>query len=336
MFDLMAFSFSEGIITKVTLNELLRLTLINMPYYHGAFFMESRPVLIQQLQTLLGRMSAEILSNKQILCLQLIVQDYEQGLLGKNTQVNDVLVNKLLTSVTLSTLRPKPEITTGVDIRVETFPAYFTAFAQRVALLPLNNSEKNAMHDVILPGIEAIIRDEDAIVHHVTSHKAELYFLNGTMPLHTDHVQTADADGYRQTLRRLLINLFGAVEIAHNKGRLSELCGKLCSGVCLEGRVREAFTWVASLSEIVSFEELMYRYIHQEYVPYSEVMFGVCIEDLASDPTVCEFIMARHKGMPCLIHSTYAPNGELTLSGIRKYLTEVLDYKLDAGTRYFV
>ena len=328
--ELMAFSFDEGLITRERLQELLRLTSSAIPSRRSVFFIDHRPILIQQLQTFSGKLGLEPLTDKQILCLQLIVQDYEQRLLDKGTSVTNILVKKLLTSATLGNLRPKAEITAGMDIRVENFPAYFKTFAERVAMLPLNNSEAKTMCEIVLPGIESIIRDEDAIVQHVTTHEAEIYFLNGNMPLHTDHAPTADADAYRQTLRHLLINLFGAIEIAHTKGRLSEFCGKISSGNCLEGRVRDAFTWVASLTEIVSFEDLMHRYIHQEYVPYTEVMFGVSAEGIASDHVICDFIMARHKNMRCLVNSIYAPAGEVTQSGVSKYLAEVLGYTFPA------
>lgn len=330
MLELTAFSFDEGVITRERLQELLRLASSAILFRRSGFFMDHRPMFIQQLQTFSGKLSAEALTEKQIFCLQLIVRDYEQRLLDKGAPVTDLLVKKLLTSATLGNLRPKPEITTGMDIRVENFPAYFKTFAERVAMLPLNNSEAKTMCEIVLPGVETIIRDEEAIVRHVTTHEAELYFLNGNMPLHTDHAPTADVDAYRQTLHHLLINLFGAIEIAHAKGRLSEFCGKLSSGNCLEGRVRDAFTWVASLTEIVSFDDLMHRYIHQEYVPYTEVMFGVSVEDITTVPTICDFIMARHKGMLCLVNSTYAPAGEVTQTGVSKYLTDILGYTLSA------
>jgi len=296
-----------------------------------------RPLLIQKLKTLLEKLDLATLTEQQIFCLQLITQDYEQGLLGTSILATDILVKKLLTSVTLGNLRPKVEITTGLDIRVETFLDYFCTFSTRVASLPLNEEVTKTMREVMLPGIEAIIRDEDTIVNHVTMHFGQLYYLNEKLPLHTDHIPTtdadadADADAYRHTLRRLLTNLFGAIEIAHSSGRLSEFCEKLSSGYCFEGRVRDAFTWVASLTEIVSFDDLMNRYIHQEYLPYTAVMSGTTDESAMFVSTACDFIMARHKGMPCLINSTYAPAGDVTQSGVRKYLIDVLDFSLTAG-----
>ena len=324
----MAFSFDESVITQKNLNELVRLTLCAIPFRRPVFFVDSRPLLLQQAQLFVTKLDRDTLTEKQTFCLQLIVKDYEQGLLGKTTWEMDVLVKKLLASVTLTNLRPKIEMTTSLDICVENFPDYFKAFSERVALLPLSEYEAKSMRDIVLPGIKSIFRDEDAIVQHISAGRAELYFLNGNMPLHTDHVRRADAGAYRQTLRHLLINFFGAVDIAHNKGRLTEFCGKISRGHCLEGRVREAFIWVASLTDIVSFDDLMYRYIHQEYVPYTEVMFDVSVEGLTSDSTVCEFIMTRHKRTPCIIHSTYAPTGEVTEAGVKKYLTDVLDFAL--------
>jgi len=332
MFALMAFSFEEKGITQDNLQALLRLTFSVIPAHRPVFFRDRRPLLIQQLQLFIGKLGQEALTDKQIFCLQLIVQDYEQGLLGNSTLALDLLVKKLVTSPTLANLRPKVDINVGMDIRVETFPAYFQTLVERVSITPLNDDETTTMREIILPGIETIIRDEEAIVQHVTTHKAEIYYLNGNLPIHTDHAPTADANAYRQTLRHLLTNFFGAVEIAHSKARLKEFCEKISNGNCLEGRVRYAFEWAATLTEIVSFDDLMNRYIHQEYVPYTEVMFDMSVEDIPYDSTICDFIIARHEGMPCLPNPIYAPTDEVTQSGVRKYLTEVLGYTLPVGS----
>ncbi len=330
LIELKNFSFNDNIITKEALQELLRLTLNTLPRRHAAFFKDNKPALIQQLQVFVEKLTVEALSDKQILCLQRIIKDYEQGkLLSIKTPGTDLLVKKLLTSNTLDQLYSKIESNLELDICVENFSNYYNTFAERVAMLPLNNDCANAMRDIFLPAIETLIRDEEDIVQHVTLHKTKIYYINGNMPIHTTHVSADDVDGYRQTLRQLLINFFAAIEIVHVKGRLNEFCRRVCIGNCLEGRLRDTFEWVASLSDISSFEDLMDRYIHQEYVPYIEVMFDISIDSLEYDPVVCEFIMARHQYEPCFIHPIYAPEGKITGAGVTQYLTEILDYKLD-------
>lgn len=329
---LKAFSFNEGLVTKRQLHELLAHT----NSAHSVLTRSINSPLTTKLSEFLEKLSEAPLSDKQILCLQRIVDDYTVRLLGQDNSVDQLTIQKLLLSKTLRQLHPRTELTAGMTINMENFPDFLSTLKERVALLPLNPDTRITMSQVILPGIEALTRDEDKIVEHVTTNFGVLYFLNEKLPLHTDHTPKdaltpqSDPDAYRETLHRLLGNLFGAAEIAHNKGRLGEFCEKISVGYCFEGRVRDTFTWVASLSNIATFAELMEKYILKEHASYAEVMFNQTIADTDAtgnaDP-VLDFIMARHLNAPCVPDSTYAPGGKVTQIGVKKFLANIYYYR---------
>ena len=329
MFRLNAFSFNDGLITRKQFHDLLTLTKNAIPCYDSFFFAPIEPGLIRQFNKYLGKLEKETLDEKQIFCLQLMIDDYKRGFLGENVLAINILVRKLLASTTLSQLRPVVEITTDLDLRIEKFPDYLKLLQERASQLPLNKDTAETMRDVILPGIKTLICEESNIVQHVTTHFGELYYLHEKLPLHTDHIPTRDPEAYRQTLHRLLINLFGAAGIAYSKGHLNGFCEKLSHGYCFEGRVGSAFEWVASLSEMMTFDELMERFITKEYLAYKAVMSDIYDENMIFIERACDFIIFRHRYMPCLPNPTYAPLGVVTQEGVQKYLEIVLNYSAE-------
>ena len=276
----------------------------------------------------LSKLREESLNDQQIFCLQLFIADYEQGLLGTPMLSTELLVKKLVNSTTLGQLRPRPEIGEGIEIKPQDFLFYLAQLKNRISQLPLNRDVKECMNDIILPGIETMIVDEDKIIEHVTTHYGVLYLLNAKLPLHTDHTQQNTPEDYQAVLHRILISLFSTAECAHIKGRLHTFCEKLSVGYCLEGRLRDVISWAATLSSIVSFDVLMDQYINQQYIPYKQVMSDMHQEESTFVVNACDFIMARHKNNPCLPEPTYAPNGIVTRRGVRKYLEDVLNYTI--------
>src|SRR5207248_3146652 len=109
-------------------------------------------------------------------------------------------------------------------------------------------------------------------------------------------------------------------------GRLMEFYDRIVQGVCLEGRIRDIFNWTVTLSEIKPFHEFMQNAI-ADYLAYQQVMEGQDNVDAAQVSQTRQFILSRHRDLPCQIHPEYAPKGIITASGITKYLKEVLYYE---------
>ena len=336
---LKSFSFTGGLVTRTKFHALIGLTKKALSASHGFFFSPSDSHLIKHLSKFLSKVGEDVFNEKEIFCLKLVVDDYERGFYGEWAPEIKILIGKLRSSITLCQLRPTAVITAGLDICVEKFSDYLKTFRERVDQLPLDKDVARTMHDVILSGIEMVINEEDKIIHHVKYNFGELYYLNEKLPLHTDHIPTKDAEAYRLTLRRLLTNLFGAAEIAYSKGHMVGFCGKLSTGYCFEDRVWDTFAWVSCLSEIVSFDELMDRFVNKEYLAYKKVMSDIYDEQMIFIEGVCHFIMVRYRGLPCLPNPIYAPNGQVTQIGVKKYLETVLNFTeeesiLDRFCRY--
>lgn len=311
--QLKTFTFANNVIFLEGLMQLLSLA-------QNAFRPSSPLVAI--LVKFTNKMTKDFLTDQQTLCLQRIITDYQKGLLGKLNLVDDMVVNQLLATTTLSQLNPVQVITQGLDINVENFTIHYDIFKSRVTSLPLNEDNRITMNEVMLPGILSVINDEQIIVNHVRDHYGTLYYLNDKLPLHTDHTSVTNPEEYRQTLHLLLINFFGAAEIAHSKGLLNEFCEQICSGYCFEGRVGKVFDWVAALSNVLSFDDTVNKYLNKEYVPYAETMADDLSGDrLLADPII-DFMMARHKNANCIPHEKYAPRGKFTLTGLKKYLCD--------------
>lgn len=317
---LKAFSFTDGLIQRSELINLL--SLVQDAYVlNGSQSPQSNLLFIKKLASFIDKINNESLNEKQVLCLQRLVNDYQINLLGKHNLIEDILISHLMASITLSQLNANTGITQGLSINVDDFSVFREEFEQRIASLPLTQDIKKTIYEVILPGISTIIDDEQMIVDHVREHHGRLFYLNEKLPLHTDHASSTDPEEYRQTLRRLLIAFFGAAHIAYTKGHLNLFCEKICSGYCFEGRVRDTFTWVTSLSHALSFHETMEKYYQKEYVPYVEVMTNSSCNEADS---ILDFIMARHAKAACLHDTTYAPDGVVTLAGVKKYLVNIL------------
>lgn len=325
LFKLKTFTFTDGFVQRSELKNLLSLV-------QSAYLLTVPPtahptsLFVTKLSVFVEKISDELLSEKQILCLQRIVNDYQINILGKHNLIDNLMTSQLMASTTLNQLNPKHEITQGLNIDVNSFPAHLDNLKIRIASLPLNIDTKNTLHNVMLPGIETIINDEQTIVNHVRDHHGTLYYLNEKLPLHTDHTSSTDPEEYRLTLRRLLINFFGAAEIAYNKGYLNLFCEKISFGYCFEGRVMDVFAWITTLSDVVSFHDTMEKYFQKEYLPYAEIMTDSppdqVVDIVLADPIV-DFIMARHKNAACLCDATYAPAGKVTPAGVKKYLENI-------------
>ncbi|MCD8543134.1 MAG: hypothetical protein LRY69_07185 [Gammaproteobacteria bacterium] len=109
---------------------------------------------------------------------------------------------------------------------------------------------------------------------------------------------------------------------------------KISQGFCFEGRTREALTWAALNSDIQSFDDTMAHYIHKEYLPYMMVMTEKSLEELMIESDVINsFIMKRHKNDSCIPHETYAPDGKITLYGVKRYLKNILFIEKEEDNR---
>ena len=326
------FSFAEGIITRSQLNELCQIVKQSTPFSSLLSFSPPESPLITQLVILCSKIDNEALSTRQIHCLQLIMDDYQQGLLGARNSLNHLIVGKLLSSTTLSQLRPTVEVTAGGSISTGQFPALLQTLKSQIASLPLTADVKRIMQTVIVPGIETLLVEEDNIIAHIKNHYGDLYMLNDNLPLHTDNAPIDNPEAYRETLHQLLSNFFGAAQLAHSKGHLGGFFGKMSQGFCLEGRVDAAFTWVTTLSGILSFSESIDKFINNEYLPYTQVMLGITEQDASFIEPACDFIMKRHLNLPCLPDMTYAPEGEIKNEGVEKYLKDILAYENEYPT----
>jgi len=286
----------------------------------SVFYKPTEHQLIQQLRKFWQKLDQETLEEKHSYCLQLIIDDYMRGMLGASTQLTDLVIQKLVVSNTLSKLRPKVVVSEGLNITVDQFPDYLKKFKERIGLLSLSDELAITIKEVIINGVEALISDEEEIIKFVTVNFGKLYKLHPKLPLHTDH--TRDPEAYRRAIHALLRNFFGAIEIAHEIGRLDELCKKLSTQFCIEARFQTVFQWIHSLTDLVSFTDLMERFYCKEYLAYTEVMSKMPpISEDYIEPAL-NFIMERHKNDPCLVDSTYAPEGKVTAKGVKLFLTE--------------
>jgi len=312
-----AFSFTGNIITRDQLKNLIELI--------PASGKGSKPKLTQILKTFCQQCNENVLNAEEKQCLNLITEDYKRGLFGSRNSITNLVLQKLNQSETLSSFRAKLSKRQEFDDDPENFLAYLRTFRDRVKQLALNISESHTMQNVMLPGLKNLITNEDEIVEHAVTNFRELYYLTPNLPLHTDHGPIADGPAYRKTLHRLIVNFFGAAELAHNAGRLNEFCGKISHAYCFEGRVAEAFAWASSLTEIVSFNDLMAHHI-EEYLAYAHVMLKQTDEQACFLEPACEFIMKRYKNMPCAIDINYAPNGKVTRANVNAYLKDIVNY----------
>ena len=313
------FSFTDSVVKKVQLKHLIDLLPPNNK--------QSNAILTETLTRFCQQCQEDALNTEETRCLQLITEDYARGLLGHHTSMTDLAIKKLSCSMTLDQFKPKPVNTQELDINPGNFGTYLETFRERVGRLALNQDESRIMQTVMLPGLEKLITQEDAIVEHAVNHFGVLYYLDNEekLPLHTDHTPIANCEEYRKTLHRLLANFFGAADIAHRAARLNEFCGKITHGYCFEGRVRDAFTWAAAFSELVSFHTLMERYT-EEYLAYAHVMLAQTDAQLSFIEPACAFIIERHQDMPCILEAHYAPNATVTKHGVANYLKNVLLY----------
>ena len=314
-----AFSFTDNIITRDQLKNLIELIPTSGK--------ESKRKLTQILNTFCQQCNENVLNAEEKQCLNLITEDYKRGLFGSRNSITNLVLQKLNQSETLSSFRTKLSERQEFDDDPENFLAYLQTFLDRVNQLALNISESYTMQNVMLPGLKKLITAEEEIVEHAVTNFGQLYYLdhNYALPLHTDHTPIADGPAYRKTLRRLIVNFFGAAELAHNAGRLKEFCGKISHAYCFEGRVTEAFAWASSLTEIVSFNDLMAHHI-EGYLAYAHVMLKQTDEQACFLEPACEFIMKRYSNMPCAIDINYAPNGKVTRANVNAYLKDILNY----------
>ena len=323
------FTFTDRLVNRTELLSLLSLVqdVFLLPHLQTE---QPSILFMTQLMVFVESIHEEAFGEKQTLCLQRILNDYQINLLGEHNLFGHLMASVFMRSITLSQLNPKPNITQGLNINVDNFSVHRGILEERIASLPLSIDTKKTIYDVILPGITAIIDDEQSIVDHVREHYGELYYLNEKLPLHTDHVSSIAPEEYRHVLRQLLINVFGAAEIAHNKGCLTQFCEKISTGYCFEGRVRDVFEWVSSFSDVklMSFHETMEKYFQKEYLPYAETLMtcsgSVPAADLVLADPIMDFIMARHKNAACLRDAIYAPYGQVTRVGVKKYLANIL------------
>lgn len=79
--------------------------------------------------------------------------------------------------------------------------------------------------------------------------------------------------------------------------------------------------------ERMSFLKTMDKYFKQEYLPYAEILMThggrVPVTELVLADPIIDFIMARHRDEACRKDATYAPEGTVTLTGVKKYLANI-------------
>lgn len=332
LLELKSFKFMGGLITRGELERLL-LTLQNTLLLPDVDIGQNNAAFMGKLRAFLENLPEETLNDTEIFCLDRIINDYQIKLFGNDTPMDNMIVNQLLATVTLSQLRPKGIISGGTAIHPRNFMTHLNHFKGQIEKLPLSRDTRETLMEVILPGLESMITDEQKIVEHVTKNYGRLYYLNEKLPLHTDHGSSANPEEYRNTLHQLLINFFGAAQIADHKGRLHLFCEKICVGYCFEGRTREVLAWVACLSDLVSFDAVMEKYIHKEYIPYATIMHQKSAVEVMDADSIINFIMMRYSDADCLPHQDYAPEGKVTAIGVKKYLYEVLSLTSEQQTQ---
>lgn len=339
MSTLKKYTFPEGIITRKTLEQLVELAHKSLPSSsHVDFFKVSARKnikLLTELQCLLRACTTDTLEAKHELCLQVLIKDAEYALereirrSGSSLHIMIVvLIIKLLKATeTVQRLQPMPEKTKEQEDDVLDVQACFADFETKVKNHPLSAGTKETMQEVVLPGLKKLIFEQEQIIEAIRQKPNELYMLHEKLPLHTEHNTVDgvfDAAGYRETLKRLVVNIFAAVTQTYEKGVFGTFCDKLAIGYCFEGRVRDTLEWVVSYSGVKSFEDTIYDILYNQYIPYAEIILGFSETDVYSMRNVLCFILARHYNLPCQADPQYARDGKIVFDGLKKYL-EVLN-----------
>ena len=291
-----------------------------------------------------GNAHSEPLDQDTITTLSVIIDDYQRCsrlLVHQHThRVENVLMYALLKTKTLKELNPKPKIEKGKNIDSSNYREHLEAIDKDLndicAIPNALNEDVKQNAKLVVDGVKHLIEKKDNIIKHVIDHFGVLYYLDNEekLPIHTDHTdfklegngKDIDTEEYTKILDRIIENFIGAYYMAKETGHLRDLFGKLSYGFCLEGRIRDTFTWVVkNLSEIKNIDALMEKYL-TEYLAYNKVMHGKLQAELEVSSDATEFIASRHQGMFCIPDSNYAPEGIITTEGIRKYIISVHCY----------
>lgn len=270
----------------------------------------------------------QVLNARQLAALSVIIFDVEHQGSGATLNMDLILIKKLRATATFHQLQPKPVESVGIDILPENFEVHFDAVKKELRSVALSAEVRRIIDETIMPGIEHLLQHQEQIVQHITQKFGVLYFLdqpNDKLPMHTDHVPSQSPQENRDTLNRLLTNLFGAFYRAHEVGQLVTFFDKLSDGYCLEGRIRDVFNWAAEFSELKSFDEFM-RDSVDKYLGYRQYVDGKDENSMTQIVPAADFIM-RHLEIPrCKPHSDYAPTGMITREGVAAYLKDMLSY----------
>jgi hypothetical protein len=270
--------------------------------------------------------NTEGLNEKEAWCLKVILDDYDRGLLPHDL-LSDAIRNVLLDQEPFCLLHSKEgnkEAVLTPDKHME----FLEELIVQARALPLSADTRESILNIVLPGMQKLITERKNIVNHLLHNFGKLYMLNPKLPLHSDHQENASEQEIEALIDRILDNILGAALICMKDGRLNEYFDKLSTGLCLEGRSRDALTWVTTdvISRKIekSFDDLMAQYLYQEYHPYSEVLQGGNLAQREYFLGAAEFIAKRHAGARCAVDARFAPQGVITRNSIDKYLQEIM------------
>ncbi len=317
------------------LRQLLQLAKNAISHVHvSGIFKKAQSPFIAELKKLIKHVAAErhqgVLNARQLAALLVIIYDAEHHPSRSTFEIDLIFIKKLRATATIQQqLNPRSAECEGDNIAPENFAIHFDKLKQAVATVALSDEVRRIIDETIMPGIEHLLTHQDQIVKHITEKFGVLYYLdqpNKKLPMHTDHVPSRDPQENRDTLNRVLINLFGAFYRVRAVGQLVTFFDKLTDGYCLEGRVTDVFNWAATEFPVLkSFHNIMRESV-DKYLGYRHYVDGKEEYDIAIVEPAAKFIMHHLDKLRCEPHPSYAPDGEITYASVANYLGTILEY----------
>lgn len=289
------------------------------------------PALQSSLLTMLDYFSSRCektnkLNQNEIFCLEVILEDYSRGFYGESTILSDATKKCILGFEPFSL--PVMVSNDIISHRTqEDYIAEVNVLETIAEKLPLSEHTKRIALGVLLPGMRALIVDQEKIIDHMLMQPWELYMLNEKLPLHTNHESHYTKEKAQALIERILDNILGAARLCGEKNLMTEFFNKWTSdGYCLEGRSRALLEWVGEevmpKEVLKNIHDLMSQYLQHEFYPYAKLMSSF---DSSIDlHVITDFIAKRHEGTPCQRDEKFAPKGRVERKYIEQYLLEGL------------
>lgn len=139
------------------------------------------------------------------------------------------------------------------------------------------------------------------------------------------HLEAYDTKGEaKKGLKRLVVTIIQIYQQANEHNMLAQFYQKFdCSGYCIEGRTHYVIEWAGKYLN----DNKLFPVATPEFSYLMENAYLQALKDGADSQR--DYLLAiglKNLNLPCLPDDVYAPDGFVTLSGIQKYLEDVLHF----------